>query len=156
MPKLLSALIALLTLSLAACNSSKPAPSRTFDSERPAIEVRPGKASQERGAKEFLFQGRPVFLGEASYFQVAEAAPTTDQNGNPAVAILFAESEKQAIADWRRQYVGEVAAILLEGHVLLTGIVQPGAEGPFVLDGGRNGLTRSEVDFLVKLLNGQY
>lgn len=154
MPRILTTACALLVLLAAAC--SGPGSSRSFDSGRPAIEVRPGIPSQERGAKEFLYKGAPVYLGDATYFHVAEASATTDDRGRRAIAITIADEDLAAAEAWRRTHVGEVAAVLLEGHVLMTGIVKPHVDGPLVLSGHGSGATRAEIDFLVKLLNGEY
>lgn len=150
MSKLFTALCAALTLT--ACTGNPP--SKTYDEARPAIEVRAGKPSQERGAREFLYKGRPVYLGDPSYFRVAEAWKTTDAKGQPAVAIRL--EDEAAAKQWIVANVGNNAAILLEGHVLVTGIVQPPDDRPLVLGGDRSVMTPSEVDFLVKLLNGEY
>ncbi|MCA8981398.1 MAG: hypothetical protein H6831_02120 [Planctomycetes bacterium] len=155
MSKLLTALCAALTLT--ACTGNPP--SKSFDSERPAIEVRAGRPSQERGAREFEYKGRPVYLGDPSYFHVAEAWETKDAQGQPAIAIRLTDEDEAAARKWVMANVGNNAAILLEDHVLMTGVVQPPDDRPLVLgarQGGRAPLTPSEVKFLVKLLNGEY
>jgi hypothetical protein len=154
MSKLFTALCATLSLTLTACTGNPP--SNSFDSERPAIEVRPGKPSQERGAREFTHNGRPVFLGEPSYFHVAEAWSTTDERGHPAVGIRLTPEDEAAAKQWVVNHVGNNAAILLEGHVLLTGIVQPPSDHPLVIGRGPSGLNASQAKFVVKLLNGEY
>lgn len=154
MSKTFTALCAAVSLILAACTGTPP--SKDFDSERPALEVRPGLPSQERGAREFHHNGRPVFLGDPSYFRVKEAWATTDANGHPAVGIELTPEDEAAAKQWVAENVGNNAAILLEGHVLLTGIVQPPSAQPFVLAGGASGMSPEEVKFVIKLLNGEY
>lgn len=152
MSKLFTALCAALTLT--ACTGNPP--SKSYDEARPAIEVRAGKPSQERGAREFLYKGRPVYLGDPSYFQVKEAWKTKDSKGQPAVGITLTDEDDAAAQQWVLANVGNNAAILLEGHVLLTGIVQPPSDHPLVLGAHSSPLSPAEVDFLVKLLNGEY
>jgi len=154
MSKLFSLLCALLPLALSACAGNPP--SRDYDSSRPMIEVRPGKPRQEFGAREFEYKGRPIFLGDASYFHVEEAWASKDDKGQPAVEIQLTSEDEEAAKVWVSQHVGQTAAILLEGHVLLSGVVQPPRDRPIMLTGGRVGYSQSEVDFLVKLLNGNY
>lgn len=154
MPRTLHALCALLPLALAACAGN--APSRSFDADRPALEVRPGLPSQERGAKRFTFKGNPVYLGGPSYFDVRRAWSTTDDAGRPSVAFELTEEDTDRAREWVGQHVGEVAAILVDGNVLMTGIVQPPSDRPFVITARGSGYSEKELDFLVKLLNGGY
>ena len=154
MSKLFTALCAILSLTLTACTGNPP--SKSFDSERPAVEVRPGRPSQERGAREFTHNGNPVYLGEPSYFHVQKAWATSDDRGNPGVGIELTPEDDAAAKQWVLQNVGNNAAILLEGHVLLTGIVQPPSDHPFVLAGGARGMNPQQVKFVIKLLNGEY
>jgi len=49
MSKLFTALCAILSLTLTACTGNPP--SKSFDSDRPAVEVRAGIPSQQRGAR---------------------------------------------------------------------------------------------------------
>lgn len=154
MSKWLVALSALLSLTLTGCTGNPP--SKSFDSDRPTIEVRPGRPSQERGARQFEHNGRPVFLGDPTYFRVQDAWTTQDAHGNPAIGIHLMPDDVEAARQWVVEHVGNNAAVLLEGHILYTGIVQPPSDHPFVIGGGPNGLSASDANFVTKLLNGEY
>lgn len=106
------------------------------------------------GAVEYAPEGEmPGWYGPPEVFDFAYFGPCTGIRDEPAIAFEIRADQAARFADLTERNAGKRLAILVDGRVLSTPMINERLPGQGLLTGGAAGFTTAERDALVKRLH---